>query len=591
MVDPYRMVLINSIAVVLLIVGIGIYKYIYPKKSIPPLLLLILISLLPLISLLRKGTYESGLLSENAGVAFSFFQTLQEGIINPMWSERACSGFGCPLFIFQYKLPFFISSFFHFLGFSILSSLKLLIAVSYVASGITMYYWAKSETNKTGGFVASLFYLFAPYHLATMHFRVSIGEIVSFAFPPLILLCIKRIIEKGNVYWLVTGSVAMTLLILSHQATTILFMPFFIAYYFITYLRKKKRIFQNLLKSFLSLFAGILLAAFYWLPLLLEGNYIQIAKVTDVIFQPFWYYLYSPFHYRFGLLFQGQYGELYTNVGYIFFLTLAISIVLFVKKKYTKSENLLYLTLLCFFLIYFLLMQSITRPLWQAVPFLLNLQFSWRFLIQISLIVSLIAGLVVKNLNSKKFTVIISLLVVLITILNWGNRKTLPHITDAAFEKSSLYLESPCKAELTTPIWVNTCAPWIGTSPKKPLESLSGTVDYRQISRSSVNHSYLVNLASNAVIKENTYYFPGWKVFVNGKEIPIDFKNSLYPGIITFNLAKGLYKVDVVYTKTIERKIGELLSILTVTFLLLIVLDHNYVKRTDMKNIQKRRKK
>lgn len=589
MVDPYRMVFINSIAVILLTLGVCIYRYIYPKKKIHPLPLLILVSLLPLISLLRKGTYESGLLSENAGVAFSFYQTLQEGIINPMWSERACSGFGCPLFIFQYKLPFFITSLFHFIGFSILSSLKLLIALSYVTSAITMYYWAKSETNKSAGFVASLFYLFAPYHLSTMHFRVSIGEIVSYAFPPLILLCIKRIIEKGNAYWIVTGSVAMTLLIMSHQATTMLFMPFFIAYIFITYKRQNKRRLQNLITAFLTLCAGILLSAFYWLPLLLNGKYIQIAKVTDVIFQPFWYYLYSPFHYRFGLLFQGQHGELYTNVGYIFYLTLVISLVLLFKNRFTKNDKLLYLMLLGFFIIYFLLMQSITRPLWQAVPFLLNLQFSWRFLIQISLFVSLIAGLVVKNLNSKAFTVIISFLVVLITILNWGNRKTLPHITDVAFEKSSLFLESPCNAELTTPVWVNTCSSWIGRSPVKPIDSLTGVVDYRQLYRSSIHHSYLVYVSENAVIKENTYFFPGWKVFANSKEIPIDFKNKQYPGVITFQLSKGLYKVDVEYTKTLERKIGELTSMLIASTLLLAVLDSRVRKQRNIKNIRKKK--
>lgn len=570
MIESYKMVFVNLVASVILIAGILIYKFLFPKKKINLLVLLILISLLPIISLLRKGTYQSGLLTEQVGVEFAFYSSLTEGIIKPLWSARSCSGYGCPLFIFQYPLPFYIPAIFHYFGMGVISSTKLLLGISYIASGITMYYWAKNELGKVPGFVAAIFYLFAPYHLATMHFRVSTGEVLSFVFPPLVLLFSKKVIDTGNYRWFMLNALSLALLILSHQVTSLITMPFIIIYIFVVYFRQKNKVLKNLINTFLSLIVGLSLSAFYWLPVLFEGKYILLTRATDVIFQPFWYYFYSPFQYRFGLLFQGKNGELYTNVGYIPLIILIISLVLLFKKKLSNYTSL-YLFLIISTIIYFVMMQKITKPIWQSSHILLDIQFTWRFLIEISLAISLIAGIVVKVINKKWFTIIICFLAIWITILNWGNRATLPNITDADLA-NSIYTEKPCSVELSTPIWVNICAPWIGKYPKQHLQTLIGNAVIRQIDRTSVKHTYIIDAKTNVTLKENTYYYPGWTVNANNKIIPIDKTNNKYPGIITFKLPEGLYIINVEFQRTIDRIIGDTLSILTLMSFILFIL-------------------
>src|SRR5258706_7824654 len=164
--DPYLMVFISGISFVILLLGILFYRFIFPKKKINLLVLLILISILPLISMLRPGDYESGDFNIHVYRIMSFYDSLSEGNIMPSWSEERNATYGNPLFLFNYPLPYYIVSFFHFLGFSFVTSMKILLGATFFFSGIFMYLAMKKIVkNELAAFTAAVFYLFNPYHL------------------------------------------------------------------------------------------------------------------------------------------------------------------------------------------------------------------------------------------------------------------------------------------------------------------------------------------------------------------------------------------------------------------------------------------
>src|SRR3990167_11398567 len=148
MIDPYRMVFVNIIASVLVFGGALVYRYIYPKKNVNLLVLLILISFLPLISMLRSGTYQSGDLSLHAIRTMSFYKILFIEHILPRWTPEFYAGYGDPYFAFAYFLHYFLGAVFHYIGFSFLASLKLLMALSFILSGIFMYIFVKDELGE-----------------------------------------------------------------------------------------------------------------------------------------------------------------------------------------------------------------------------------------------------------------------------------------------------------------------------------------------------------------------------------------------------------------------------------------------------------
>src|SRR5579859_1781808 len=113
----YWMVAVNVIASSLILVGLIIYRFLYPKKPINLFVLLILISLLPVISIFRPGVYESGDLSYHITEEMVFYKSLSEGNIVPVWGGDMNATYGLPLFMFLYPLPYYFMSFFHVIGF------------------------------------------------------------------------------------------------------------------------------------------------------------------------------------------------------------------------------------------------------------------------------------------------------------------------------------------------------------------------------------------------------------------------------------------------------------------------------------------
>src|SRR5256885_1788135 len=108
MIDPYRTIVISLIGSTLIALILLFYRFIYPKRNINLFLLLILISLLPIISIFRSGTYEAGDLTLHSVFLQSFYENLQDGFFFPKWAGGLCGGYGCPVFMFEYLIPFYI---------------------------------------------------------------------------------------------------------------------------------------------------------------------------------------------------------------------------------------------------------------------------------------------------------------------------------------------------------------------------------------------------------------------------------------------------------------------------------------------------
>lgn len=567
MLEAHRMVFVSLLASFFLFGGLIVYTKILNRK-VNYLILIILISLLPLISVLRNGTYESGDLTLHAKFAAQFFENLIQGNLIPEWMGRHCAGFGCPVYIFIYPLPYYIASLFHIIGLSFIGSVKLLLITSFIASGVGMYLWIKEELGDLSGFVAGVFYLFAPYHLIDLHFRVAIGELVSFAILPFTFLLTKRLVESKKPLYFVLEGILFGLLIISHQVTSFVALPLLLGYSYIVWARMKKRKLSYLFTAFLSQLLGILLASFYWIPVLIEGKLTWYAADDKIDFHPLSSFLYSQ--NRFGLLFQGHHGELYLNVGYLQWIVIGIALYILIKKKVKDKNYYLLATSLLLFAVLFILMQEVTRPIWNLTPLLKNFQFTWRLLIEVSLITSVIAAIVSKALP-KKVTYLLCFFTIMYTILNWGNRGMVPFIPDKTLVKQELFKEGPGLMDITTPHSVERDQSWIGQPAKAPIEVLSGQADIRVLRHDMTNHEYLINVKASSLMKENTFYYPGWKVFANNNEVPIDYQNKKFTGVITFSLPPGLYKVQVVFTDTLPHKIGKIISLFSLIFIFLVM--------------------
>jgi hypothetical protein len=547
------MVFINLIGSLLVFGGAFCYRYIFPNRKINLLILLIIISILPIISVLRIGVYESGDFNLHIYRTISFYQNLIEGDLMPSWAGKLNATYGYPLFIFLNPLPYYIISFFHLFGFSFVASLKIFLIISYMASGIFMYYLGKQLfKNDLAAFTASIFYLFMPYHLVDQHFRIDVGEILCFALIPLLLFFVYRLFKRESILYIFWTGLAFALLIMSHQAIALLFLFPTAAFLLIQFVLNPKKIwlFKLSLKIVVAFLLGIILSSYVWLPYLIFAKY----NLSSTLFKglPFFVsipeLLYSP--WRYGFLFQGPKGELSFLIGYtqLFILGFLFVYLLFkkTKAKYAKEITLWLAT--SFFLIFMLTRYS--SIIWLNTPIIKNILMSSRILSVLAFSVSVLAGyFTLVNQNRKIFVWLIIILTIGTTILNWGNRRVIPQITDTQLI-SNLPLSTYQGEGLNyigNSIWFSNKPIWINKVPTSKIEKIQGQATIKVLRITSTEHDYVIESTGGATLKENTLYYPGWTVIVNGKQTIINFKDKKYPGIITFNVPAGKVQIEVIY--------------------------------------------
>jgi hypothetical protein len=157
------------------------------------------------------------------------------------------------------------------------------------------------------------------------------------------------------------------------------------------------------------------------------------------------------------------------------------------------------------------------------------------------------------------------------TVLNWGHRTLLPEVNDSVLRKN---VWQSTVAEGTTAYFLNTKWAdinnfWFSELPGRHLEITNGKASVREIKRTSIQHSYIVDAQTPIIIKENTLYFPGWTLKSNGKQSPV------YPGIrgvIYAKLPPGLQNLDLTYEDILPYKISKIVSVSTFSLLILSLI-------------------
>jgi len=239
------------------------------------------------------------------------------------------------------------------------------------------------------------------------------------------------------------------------------------------------------------------------------------------------------------------------------------------------------------------LMTPASKWLWEAVPPLAIIQFPWRLLALVILTISSLAGLTLNKLllNSaptKPYDqeVLGLLLVGLAVILaSWPYRDVALQSIEKWREdgRAVHHFEMAHPDMIAYTEWVQE--PFI-TSPMTPeyasdsYAEEAGVVEYltrfavvegdgqvlSQISRGSSAEGNVQIESETATIQAHFYYFPGWQVRVD--DIDVAHRVSNPYGLIEVDVATGQHQIEVKMGSTPVRRLGMLLSGLTLSIVL-----------------------
>lgn len=509
------------------------------------------------------------------------------------WVQNLGFGYGYPLFIFYPPLVYYLGEVFHLLfQISFIASIKLVFAVAFIGSALTMFYWVRYHFGKLSAVTASIFYTYVPYKAVDAYVRGALAELFSFVWLPLVLLSIDHIVENRNkkYLWMIVLSVSYAALIITHTLIVLpftLLLPFYvIARLIIIYHKTPKEILTPIIKLITSFIISVLLSAFFWLPSLAEKSltivddilltekytYSQHYVYPEQLWNSIWGYAGSTEGKLDGVSFK--IGKLHVALSVLVFL---LSVLLIFRKSKYKKE--IYISLLASFLLLIsaFFTTGFSSWIWDNFQPLQYLQFPWRFLTFTALFSSFLAGSFIWFVRQKSnifiaFCTSITLFVLLllpntkyfkpekyldVTDNYYTSEEfTKWHISKTSFEFVPKGVATRIGTHGVTELAIDRdhVATTLFQSPASSSAMVKVKTDHPDLKKFSVNSPEKFDLTINS------YNFPGWTAYLDGQKTEINDDNSLK--LITVTIPEGDHELLVKFENTLVRNISNLLSAL-----------------------------
>jgi len=535
-------------------------------------LIVLSLSILPLISIFSTSQFphvHDGIV--HLARMGAYFKALQDFQIPVRWAGDLNYGYGMPLFNFIYHVPYLLSSLFISLGFGLVGTFKIVLSLSFLLSGAFMFAFAKAffKDDKKALLVA-VFYQFAPFRFIEMFVRGSLGEVYTYAFFPAVLFGLTLLFRKVSIPNVVITAFATALLILSHNALSLTF--FGICVLFILFFAKSRK---NIVLALTSLFLGLMLSSFYWVPAIFEHKYTYGDLFMKDLFRSHFPPIQNFFIPNFTNTEALQTGGISVQFGLFHVIAIILGFFVLLKKKTEIKNKQIVIFSLILIASSLFIMSNFSLFLWEKISFLRQFQFSWRFLGVVIFATSLMSlSFFYTNIFKKKWVFITLItLVVCSTLYYWRPPLGFETIDEKYYWNYPL--DTTYYGE-TDVIW---SAGGASSYPKQRVEVIGGKAVIKNFKKKSNLHTFLVDAQNEAQLVDHTQYFPGWRVMVDNKEVKIEFQDPNNRGEITFWVPEGKHFVKVLFEETPIRLIADILSITTLLGMLsALVLRNKFAK-------------
>jgi hypothetical protein len=388
-----------------------------PLRIDPYLVVTILLSVFAVGPLMQPG-YFWGAHDARHSVyfLFEFNKSIQDGILWPRWGPDWGFGYGYPFWNIYGPLTYFVGEGVYLLGLDYVPAVKVVFALSVLASAATMYLFVRRLLGHPAALLAGLVYVYTPYRLFDLYVRADLAESLSFVFIPLVLWGFFELMDQPRLNALIGTGLAYAGLMLTSNAALLLITPLaglFVATLMLLQLWDERKSLKGqglrvMLRRPLSLGfppalglgLGIWLSAIFVFPLLLEFNYVRVDQWTGGRFAfggdfVYVFQLFSP-HWGFGASIPGPDDGPGFQLGLV---PVALFVLSFLAARHISETNVR--RTIHFFqgmvLVVAFLMTPISEWVWRTIPISSFAQFPWRLGLLSTTGLAVVAGVVLSG--------------------------------------------------------------------------------------------------------------------------------------------------------------------------------------------------
>lgn len=537
---------------------------------------------------------------EQVARLFDLDQALKFWHIPPRIAPNLGFGYGYPFFNFYPPFAYYVAEAFKIIGFSYIGSIKLMVGLGFILGSFFMYLLSKEFFGKLGGLISAVFYTYAPYHAVDAYVRGAFPEFWSMVFLPAVFWAFYKLKQRYEWRFFILSILFTSSLILTHNLVMIMAAPFiFVWIIFLALMGKNKKKF--LLTSFVILIASFMVTSYFWMPSFFERKYTMVDLLTAELANYGQHFVYIRQFWNsawgYGGSIYGLYDGLSFEVGKIHIVLSFLASFLAVKFIFDKKTRMIGSILFIFiaFLLFSIFMATFhSKFIWDKIEFLWYIQFPWRFLIFSTFFSSLLAGSLALSPLSGKIKISLAFIVLSILIglsMNYFTpAKFLLSVKDFDYtNQEKIRWDTSIIAAEYVPNGIATRKSNINTTvidiekkdiARKSFQVMRGDLVVTQIQDFPQEKKYAISSNEKSILRINTYSFPGWKVYVDGKEVSYSDNNKLK--LITINPPTGFHTVIVRLTDTKIRSWGNWISLVSIITLIILsmlsIIIHGFKK-------------
>lgn len=463
---------------------------------------------------------------------------------------------------------------------NIVLAIKIVHFIVYYISAIMMFKLVNRVfKNRYVALISAIFYITAPYAIADTFTRDAIAESFIFMFMPMIILGLYELFEGSKLLfyiWFIVGYIGM---INSHLVMSVYFTIFAVIYLLIY---RKKVFTKSIFKSLVSASILILLLTLPFTASLLEHKLIGEYYVFEGTTMTTSGLVRSATFFPWEFLIQTSTKRYLSIKQYLNLLALALTIITIKKRKEIinddEPEKKFYKMLWIFAALALIMMSAFP---WEIMPkFMLMIQFAWRIETMLIFALSILAGLALRNLNTKKLKAICLGIIIAFNMITVSYSYMPEMYIDYDINNIDMSYFGMGWEKEYLPVRTTKNLDYFYTRGNDVIVK-DGSADIEKINDNTPDLEFKVTNNSDSVIVElPRIYYLGYNItFIkeNNETENLQFSINENGFINTEIIGNGTVKVS--YTGTVVEKIANKITITTlIAIAIYIIVDILYLK-------------
>lgn len=499
----------------------------------------------------------------------------KQGVVYPRWAAMAHFGYGEPRFVFYPPASWAV-------GAALSAILPWTFAVDIyiwmvlVAAGVSMFVLVRQWLPRRDAIFAAAFYAVNPYHLVIVYWRSAFAELLASCVLPLLLLMLLRAADGSRRVIVPLALLLAGAWLINAPAAVMIHYSFALLVVVLAWQRRCPRL---LLVGAATVALGACLAAFYLLPAIYEQRWVNIAEAISTGYRP-------QDNFLFIHTTDAEHDAFNRLISWLALAEISVLLIAaWAARSPRRSNRELWNTFAAWAIACMVLLLPVSAVLWKFAPELRFMQFPWRWLLCLSMILSVFITFGLRRWPVRALVCAGAILLIVFSGYRiqrpwWEDADDLQELRDNMVQQNTTQPNAGAVGyegtDEYTPSGADSSA--IDKTARRVIVDGPEHAGIHVVRWDAESKEFTAEMSAPARLALHLFNYPAWKVEVNGRVVQPGTQEST--GQLLVPVEAGSNRVQITFARTWDRRMGGWISLVT-ALLVLLWLAKTRPRRSD----------